>query len=104
MFISEDSNCYQLDINMENFIVIDEIDKLIKFQYEYGIKEGYFKNYINWAKVKEKYDGIFFDNYQKIKLECNKHNKLHELIWFYAIDVSSGCIFNVECIKCLAKL
>lgn len=104
MFIGENSYCYQLDIDMKNFIQIDTFDKLIQFQELYEQKHGINKNYIDWNKIKEKYDGIFFDNYKQIKLECNKLRLLNKLIWFYGIDVSSGCIFNVDCIKGFTKI
>ena len=51
---------------------------------------------IDWSRVATLYDGIYFDNYITIKNQINFSEKCW---WYYGIDVSSGCIFNVKSIK-----
>lgn len=101
MFIDESSYCYQLDISLNKFKIIDTIEKLLDFQSTYKYQEGVLNKleYINWKKVSEDFDGIFFDNYVEIKLQCNSRGLINKLTWFYGIDVSSGVIFNIDCIK-----
>lgn len=48
---------------------------------------------IDWAKVAEKYQGIIISPYQwDCRLSCDSS-------WYYGWDCSSGCIWDIDCIK-----
>ena len=89
----ETSYVYKLDIKFSNVLIIDTIEKLFWLKSKYGI----FKN-INWDQVALDYDGIYFDNYYEIKSHLRTNRLFNEYLWYFGIDVNSGCIFNCRII------
>ncbi len=89
---------YNLNLDFSNILVIDTFEKLKNFhnKYSYLRWEGTNIEFIKWAELYDIYDGIYFDNYYEIKNSLMFDNKY---IWFYTIDVNSGCIFNAKCVK-----
>jgi len=48
---------------------------------------------INWEQVKKEYQGIIISPYQ---WECRLSPKS---VWYYGWDCSSGCLWDLDCIK-----
>jgi hypothetical protein len=48
---------------------------------------------LDWSKVKQEYQGIIISPYQ---WECRLNS---ECDWYYTWDCSSGCIWDMSCIK-----
>lgn len=90
----ESALTYKLDINFTNVLVIDTIEKLFWLKSKYGIVKN-----IDWDKVSNDYDGIYFDNYYEIKSHLRTNRLFNEYLWYFGIDVNSGCIFNCRIIK-----
>ena len=73
-------------------------DEVVKFAKEYEVPLG-LKGYIkDWAKVAEKYDAIIIAPYQ-YSLRLAK-----DMLWYYAWDCASGCVWNAEAVKELRPL
>ncbi len=85
---------YKLEIDFRGILVIDSIDNLNWFKKTYS--KG---NKIMWTDVATDYDGIYFDNYYEIKGFIRENKRFEEFLWYFGIDVNSGCIFNTRCIK-----
>ncbi len=105
---------YEVFINMENVLRINNADKLKKFTAEYRqsvkqnskrgeqlldfvplegdipIKEMFI---IDWATVQDTYDGIIIAPYIH---SCR--NSL-ETLWYYGWDVATGCIWNASAMR-----
>ncbi len=91
---------YELEINFNNFLIINNIDKLDDLIKKYWKSSQYS---INWKRISEEYDGIYFDNYWNI-YECVKWNCNRQIIWFTSLDASSGCIFKASCVKLISEI
>jgi hypothetical protein len=78
-----------------NVLKIETVEELYDFNKKYGKKDKVIKKMIriNWEKVCEDYDGIFFMNYRKI-LDDESVEYNDEFIWYNMLDVSSACIFR----------
>ena len=83
-----------------NIIHLKTSQELESFSIEYKLNEFYgientstFVCLIDWAKLKEKYDGIIISPYQW-KCRLSKIT-----FWYYGWDCSSGCIWNIDKIK-----
>lgn len=99
------SRCYELEISFDKFIIIDTFEKLMEFKINYAFVNQWNFDCIDWNKVSEEYDGIYFDNYYLIKSMCERHQHLlMSLTWFYALDINSGCIFNIDCVKKITEI
>jgi len=93
---------YKLKINFDNILVLSNFDEIINFGKKYGKFIKYnSKKYlvINWKKVEKDYDGIYYNNYNKIKEKIlNKsktyRNRISKYAWFLTVDLESGCLFN----------
>jgi hypothetical protein len=85
-----------LEIDLSNVLVIDSVSKLKSLIREFGyfIVEGV--KYIDWRKLSKRYSGIEFVNYNEIR---NQLSILDLPTWFYGLDVSSGCIWDLSVIK-----
>jgi hypothetical protein len=86
-----------------NVLKIETLKDLYKFNKKYGSRDKIDKSIIriNWQKVCNDYDGIFFTNYDKIRNdESVEYND--EFSWYYTLDVSSACIFRPS--KVISKL
>jgi hypothetical protein len=96
-------NFYKLEIDMRNILIIDTYEKLINFYKKYRIFEyGFY--HINWTQVSNDYQGVYFDNYYEIKNICYFNEMYIELIWFFAIDINSGCLFDISCITKITEI
>lgn len=86
---------YEFSIDFTNILIIATFDDLKQFYNEYNVDRN-----INWHKVVEKYDGILFDNYKKIKYELyTSQEPLSQYLFYCAVDVSSVCVWNISCLK-----
>jgi hypothetical protein len=92
----EQENLFKLDINTSNVKLIKTMDDIVEFEKEYGMKDGYNKGSIDWNKVAKQYTGIEF--YPYLYAARFKH------LWYYSIDVDSGCIWDKSAIKRITKL
>ena len=80
---------------------LDDANHLYKYtKNDYGweiLKE------INWIGVSNIWGGIEIKNYYKIRREFLKEINLQKLSkdyeWFYDLDFSSGCVWNLDIIK-----
>ena len=114
------TNLQNLDSN--KILLIKNLDDVAIFTKKYKIVEGnrkkmnmdpnskiYF-NYseIDWKKVAKDYGGIEYYPYVKYSSLFFNKKHLEIYIWFQAIDISSGCIWNtksiIQTIKLLYKL
>lgn len=86
----------EIEIDLSNVLVIDSVLKLKSLIEEFGyfIVEGV--KYIDWQKLSKRYSGIEFVNYTEIR---NQLSVLDLPTWFYGLDVSSGCIWDLSVIK-----
>jgi len=86
----------EIEIDLSNVLVIDSIFKLNSLTEEFGyfIVEGV--KYIDWEKLSKRYSGIEFVNYDEIR---NQLSVLDLPTWYYGLDVSSGCIWDLSVIK-----
>jgi len=86
----------EIEIDLSNVLVIDSVSKLKSLIREFGyfIVEGV--KYIDWRKLSKRYSGIEFVNYNEIR---NQLSILDLPTWFYRLDVSSGCIWDLSVIK-----
>lgn len=76
-----------------NILVIDTKEKVYEFYEKY--KTSFFGRfcYIDWEKVANDYDGIFFPEYfWDIRYDTN-------FLWYYALDCVSGCVWNLNAIE-----
>lgn len=92
-----------------NILKISNKKQLDIFNEKYKDKNN--EKFINWKKVCQDYDGVFFDNYNDIKMKLlsttyTDENKfkyvLNKYYWYFMIDVSSMCIFRPN--KILSKI
>jgi hypothetical protein len=75
-----------------NVIILTTKEEIIDFSAKYFKKgEYWFDSKLDWAKVKETYQGIIITPYQDGLDE--------EYSWYYGWDCASGCIWDVSCIK-----
>ncbi len=86
----ETANTLELCIDFDGILQIDSMEKLEWFKSHYGIVKN-----IDWGRVANDYDGIYFDNYYEIRSELRLKRLFNEYLWYFGIDVNSGCIFNV---------
>jgi hypothetical protein len=80
------------DIN--KILLLDNKKDIITFSKRYGIIN--FDNdyiFINWNLVSKDYGGVEFNPYLK-----NDYDIMDKYIWYRTIDVSSGCIWNLDSI------
>jgi hypothetical protein len=79
-----------------NVLKILTFDDMKKFTEKYGVKYKGKNKYMsaNWKKVCEDYDGIFFENYDKIRSYLWKNELIDIYSWYLSLDVNSACIFR----------
>ncbi len=85
---------YELEIDFDNFLIIDTIEKLEQLIEKYYNPKT---TCIKWNLIVKKYNGIYFNNYHSI-LNYVRSKSIFDLkyIWFYSVDVNSGCIFKAS--------
>ena len=79
-----------------NVLKISTFADLENFTQKYGIEYEKTGEYFSadWKKICEEYDGIFFENYEKIRGYLWDNNLTDIYIWYLSLDVSSACIFR----------
>jgi hypothetical protein len=94
---------YDLDIDTSNILVINTYEELVAFH------EKYYKVYqilgkisyshIDWIRIANEYSGFEINNYYKIKYDDNFDDFNMDYGWFYFMDFSSGCVWDLDIIK-----
>ena len=88
---------YKVEINSKKILFLDTERKVKLFSKAYQ-RPGYFSMNIHWGRIAEKYSGIEFNPYfWHLRFEIG-------LLWYYGIDVPSGCIWNKAGIKSITRL
>lgn len=84
---------YKVDIGSSNILKIESHMELMQFHRTYLVdkKKLTDNSMIKWSDVAKKYDGIEINPYQ--------WEARNQYIWYYAWDVASGCIWNLENVK-----
>lgn len=106
---------YKIEIDTKCLYSISTFEELKRFQRKYATirwiyllsKEKSDKFYfIDWGKVSEKYCGFEVKNFRKIKKQIKESYKYHtsymnnrKYNWFYTLDASSGCIWDLTAVK-----
>lgn len=87
---------YEVNINNSNLMIINNINKLKRFNKKYLNTLFEYEDLVNvrhveWTRVKEDYDGIELNPYFK-------HKDLNLINWYNLVDVPSGCFWgkNIE--------
>lgn len=90
-------NVFEIDINEENVLLIDNLIELENFNDEYVVSSNYLENYnIDWPRVSVDYSGIEIP-----QVFWKARNKFH---WYNGWDVPSGCIWDSNGIKSIKKI
>jgi hypothetical protein len=88
---------YELDVDFDNFLILDTIKKLDDFVKKYSNPKT---TCIKWNKVLGDYSGIYFDNYLELKQYVYDTKQFDiQYTWFFAVDINSGCIFAKSNVK-----
>jgi hypothetical protein len=84
----------------DGVLVLDTVDKIKKFMFEYNYNPNGDKvmdyQKIDWKTLCSKYKGIVISPYQW-SLRIN-------YLWYYGWDVACACIWDLSCVKELAKV
>ena len=88
----ETDNVFKIDINPSKMLFIKNENDVIKLQEQYGVDKFGMGDYkIDWSLVAKDYSGIEFNPY---------HYALsRKYMWYYSIDVASGCIWDKGALK-----
>ncbi len=93
---------YELDIDFDNFLIINTIEKLDNFVKKYYNPKT---TCIKWNSVLKDYNGIYFDNYFAIKKYIFEKKRFNQdYIWFFGVDVNSGCVFRQSSVKSFVQI
>ena len=88
---------YKLEIDFDNFLIIDTTKKLDDFVKKYYSPKT---TCIKWNAVLKDYSGIYFDNYFAIKKYIIEEKKFTQnYIWFLGVDINSGCVFTKSSVQ-----
>lgn len=82
----------------KNILYLKTSEEIFEFSKQYRLKtrgwdEEWDTYQINWSDIKSKYQGIIISPYQwdcRLSLES---------CWYYGWDCSSGCIWDLSCVK-----
>ena len=88
-------------------LVIDSLEEVKKINKKYGVlqrfrDDGKPVRLINFQKLSEKYGGIEFRNYKQIRKQIKENKKLNwrrDYLWYFSLDVSSGCVWDLSLIE-----
>jgi hypothetical protein len=97
MWLTKYTQKVHLELDMSRILVIRNEEELLEFTAEYGVplseRTSRSMDYIDWARVAEKYDGIDIPKYlRSMRLDSR-------VSWYYTWDIASGCIWNLRAIK-----
>ena len=95
---------YRVDIHLDRVYKIATLEDLRDFNNNYDTYNREWK--IHWFKVTQDYDGIVIYNYADIKQRLRQENdKFSDIYyWFYDLDCSSGCIWNLRAITNISSI
>ena len=90
-----------MEIDETSIYHIFDEETLLAFEKEYGFREGAPMVWlcINWEAVALDYKGVEITNYGKIKF-----SKGIMSTWFYAWDVSGGCVWDLSAVKSCKRI
>lgn len=90
-------------------LVIDSLEEVKKLNKKYSVlRRMKYKGklepvrLIDFQKLSEKYGGVEFRNYKKIKKQIVENKKLNwkrDYNWYYMLDVSSGCVWDMSLVE-----
>ncbi len=97
------THAYDVELGEENILMLDSHDKVLEFAIDYpnhdnpAMFPGVGSYWIDWQRVAEVYDGIEVNPYfDGLKYRQN-------LLWYYAWDCTSGCIWRPRGVKLTLK-
>ena len=92
----ETQYAYKIFPDTSNILVINTREELDDF-----IKNYYGEKSIDWVKVAQVYDGFEIPHYRKegFRQIVFTSPEREKYMWVYAMDISSGCIWNPKAIK-----
>lgn len=83
-----------------------------RFNQIYGRRAHNSYHMVDWASVANDYAGIEFRNYERIVTRLRQDNQrrmkaagvtkwadLYKLLWYYSVDASSGCVWNMRVVR-----
>jgi len=85
-------------------LVIDSLEEVKKLNKNYSVFQRFEDNgkqvrLIDFQKLSEKYGGIEFRNFKKIKKQIKENKRLNwrrDYLWYFMLDVSSGCVWDLS--------
>lgn len=100
---------YELTFNNYNILTISTLEDVKNTHMRYITSKGF-----DWTRVYEDYDGFVIYNFSEIAKENEKSIYQNEYIkspihanikysWFYGLDCSCGCIWNLDAIQTWKK-
>jgi hypothetical protein len=89
---------YKIELNPERILFIDKPSKVYSLQKEFG-NPGKYTIGIDWKRVAEKYSGIEWNPYF-----YNLRLTQGIAMYYYSLDVPSGCIWDKAGIKSITRL
>ncbi len=93
---------YELDIDFDNFLILDTTKKLDDFVKKYYSPKT---TCIKWNSVMKDYSGIYFDNFIAIRKYIMEKKKFTmDYIWFLGVDINSGCVFRQSSVKAFVQV
>ena len=92
-----DGNPHQIVLRSDsNLLSIETVEDLKRLDREYSENVYSLMKVINWQKISQDYDGLLVSNYHQIKYQIGTELTKH--LWFYALDVNGGCVWNPQAI------
>ena len=88
------TGAFKIEVDLSKMLVLRTKSSVYRFTKKYSETwpGTHFKS-INWSKVAEKYSGVEFNPYfRELRFEM-------DLVWYYGIDVPSGCIWKKDAVK-----
>ena len=90
-------NYFNLTLDFKDILVLETRQDVEEFHNKYKLDNSSYA-WVNWNKVREDYKAIEFRNFYKIKYEWWAHPT-----WYYGLDCSCGCIWDLSCIIKIEK-
>jgi hypothetical protein len=87
----------ELEIDISKMLIVETAEQLREFfdKFNYEVCKGI--RYIDWGKIAQNYSGLEIRNYHNLK--CGNAIPMMDSTWFWAWDVSSGCVWDLSIIK-----
>lgn len=89
---------YKITFDKSKLMILNNMSQVVNFTEKYSIKsKGY--TYIDWPKVAKSYSGFQVKDYHKVREQImKKYDFSEKYLWYYMIDINSGCIWNSSAI------